>query len=408
MTNQTPIQYDFEVGLLTLSILRVLIRRQFGHTMSLPSVSRVMSLLSITRSNVTIISEKLVNHQNKLKKNMTKKILILILNWNGWEDTISCCESLSKDDNTDFEVLIFDNGSTNDSVKKIKDYLNESNATESKENFSLYNQLVEVNIFNHKNRIFRLISFSENLGFARGCNASAEYAKAHSFDEIMLLNNDTIVESGAIKILHECLNSENVDLVIPQIRYFSKPNKIWNCGGEVSRLGKVKYYYANSSCELLKNEKFRIGFATGCCILTKTKTFTELNGFTEKFFFGEEDVELSFRLKKSNKIALCNTAAIIYHKVGASIKGSQEVILRKSFIHYLNRIINMRSQMPNVIWQIWRSALLAKAASRVIILHKLSFSRTINFVKSLRHSSSQLQGVSKEYFENVMRNGIPK
>jgi transposase len=48
VTDQTPLQHGFEVGLWTLSILRELIRRQFGHTMSLSSVSRVMSLLGIT------------------------------------------------------------------------------------------------------------------------------------------------------------------------------------------------------------------------------------------------------------------------------------------------------------------------------------------------------------------------
>ena len=48
VTDQTPLQHGFEVGLWTLSILRELIRRQFGQTMALSSVSRVMSLLGIT------------------------------------------------------------------------------------------------------------------------------------------------------------------------------------------------------------------------------------------------------------------------------------------------------------------------------------------------------------------------
>jgi transposase len=48
VTDQTPLEHGFEVGLWTLSILREHIRRQFGHTLSLSSVSRVMSLLGIT------------------------------------------------------------------------------------------------------------------------------------------------------------------------------------------------------------------------------------------------------------------------------------------------------------------------------------------------------------------------
>ena len=48
VTDQMPLQHGFEVGLWKLSILRELIRRRFGHTMSLSSVSCVMSLLGIT------------------------------------------------------------------------------------------------------------------------------------------------------------------------------------------------------------------------------------------------------------------------------------------------------------------------------------------------------------------------
>ena len=55
---------------------------------------------------------------------MLPSVSIIVLNWNGWEDTIECLESLYKIDYDNFNILIIDNNSEDDSIKKIKDYCN--------------------------------------------------------------------------------------------------------------------------------------------------------------------------------------------------------------------------------------------------------------------------------------------
>ena len=53
---------------------------------------------------------------------MNPKVSIIILNWNGWKDTIECLESVFRIDYSNYQVIVVDNGSTNDSMKRIKDW----------------------------------------------------------------------------------------------------------------------------------------------------------------------------------------------------------------------------------------------------------------------------------------------
>jgi len=51
---------------------------------------------------------------------MNSECYILILNWNGWKDTIECLESVFRNTYLNYQVVVLDNGSTDDSVEKIK------------------------------------------------------------------------------------------------------------------------------------------------------------------------------------------------------------------------------------------------------------------------------------------------
>jgi len=58
------------------------------------------------------------------RKEITKwpKVAIIILNWNGWKDTIECLESVFRNTYPNYQVIVVDNGSTNGSMEKIKDW----------------------------------------------------------------------------------------------------------------------------------------------------------------------------------------------------------------------------------------------------------------------------------------------
>jgi GT2 family glycosyltransferase len=141
-------------------------------------------------------------------------------------------------------------------------------------------------------------------------------------------------------------------------------------------------------------------------MLTKVDNFNKFGGFSEKFFFGEEDVELSFRLKTLGKVIICDTRAVIYHKVGTSLCGDKVFLRRKAFIHYLNRFLNMRDQMSSLMWNIWRLIMAFKVAFTLNRKYSSTFLEIIKFVNILFIDSSRLSAVTKSYFQKVLNNGI--
>lgn len=336
-----------------------------------------------------------------------QKILVAILNWNGWEDTIECCKSLAACKSKNIDILIFDNNSTNNSVESIRSFISKESTKEKTETHEISENTISIEHYNSKTANYLLCAHTENTGFAKGFNIASKYAKEQNYSHILILNNDTTVTENSLESMLTTIEQSGANLVVPQIRYFDNPDVIWNCGGEVTRWGKTKYYYTGEigdNCRL--PEQLKIEFATGCCMLVRTDYFVSIGGFTEKFFFGEEDVELSFRLKRLNAKLLCDTRAIIYHKVGSSIKGDFELLARKAFIHYLNRIINMRDQMPKSIWNFWRALTLARAALTFKTKYKRSIPDTVRFSFILSSESRRLKTVSKNYFQNTLKQGI--
>ncbi|MDV7848333.1 glycosyltransferase family 2 protein [Pseudomonas aeruginosa] len=334
------------------------------------------------------------------------RVLIVLLNWNGWEDTIECLKSLGQLE-VPQDVLVLDNGSENDSIARLEGYLSSLSSDVSGEKVIIDERKILVSSYNVSGVIFRLCCLSENLGFSAGCNLAVKYAEDMGYAYSLLLNNDTVLEPGSLQIMREVLSAQSADIVIPQIRYFDRPEIIWNCGGEVSRWGRVRYYFSgkNGSSQEMK-PTFPIGFATGCCMLFKVGFFRAIGGFTERFFFGEEDVELSFRLRRMKSVVVCATQAVIYHKVGASIRGKDELIFRKTFIHYLNRFINMRAQLPSFAWHAWRFLIAFKVALTLRKNFGKPAGEILAFIRLLMRQSSRLPGVDKALFKSVLSKGV--
>lgn len=336
------------------------------------------------------------------------KILVILLNWNGSQDTIECCKSLAKIEplaSTLVDVLIIDNNSSIEQLEFLESGL--SCQFGKPKGLSLESELIDdYNLVSAKSyENFILFISKTNHGFSRGCNLGALYAYMHKYDYVLFLNNDTVVEPNFLEPLIDTI--ETNDAVIPQIRYYHDKKLMWNCGGSISRFGARKYNYAKERIVNIKfpDTIFPVTFATGCCILFRTKFFNSIGSFSEKFFFGEEDIELALRLMKIRARVACDTRSIIYHKVGASIQGDPERILRKSYIHYLNRFVNMKLQL-GVFWYFWIIPSAIKVFLNLLYINKISFGQALFFIKHLLSDSLILLEVNKEKFESVLSRGI--
>ncbi|XUA20584.1 glycosyltransferase family 2 protein [Citrobacter sp. OP27] len=340
------------------------------------------------------------------------KALIVLLNWNGAELTIDCCDSLLNLNTKEQDVFIVDNFSILEDYKLLENYLREncvcSSIIQGEQTLNdlrdVYN-IESITQYDFLNGTKILLARSlTNNGFSRGCNFGALVARALKYPEILLLNNDTVVENDFLEILQS--QFQNNDIVIPQIRYFEPRNIIWNCGGEINRFGKRTYLYANKNASVMKlpNDTIPISFATGCCMLMRTDFYIGMGMFTEDFFFGEEDIDFALRLKKIKAKVVCAPQSIIYHKVGASLAGDLTKTQRKAFIHYLNRMINMKKHL-GLTWYLWLIPAIIKMIINLFRLYDMNVIEVNSFVFKLLSASIKKNRVEKEYFEKIMNSG---
>lgn len=339
-----------------------------------------------------------------------EKCLVILLNWNGSEDTLACCESLTQD-NELYDVLIIDNASDELKYKLLLEGMhniaNETEVVEVDVDILLKRYEVEESLcFKNKNKKFTLVRSRVNHGFAKGCNFGAQYAAVKGYNYILFLNNDTVVESNFFPIMKNSL--EKCDAVIPQIRYYHDKSLIWNCGGNITKYGKRIYFFANKKINDVKIEDkdFLVSFATGCALMFRTHFFIKLGLFSEKFFFGEEDVDLALRMKAIHAKILCSPKAVIYHKVGASLAGDTARAINKSYIHYLNRFINMKHHL-GIEWWFWILPSMIKVMINNKKISKLKLKDNIIFTMSLLFDSIKLSTVDKNKFQTVIKNGYP-
>jgi hypothetical protein len=234
-----------------------------------------------------------------LKTSINPSVYIIILNWNGYEDTLECVQSISKISYKNYKLVIVDNGSDTDEIDEI---INDFPKTE-------------------------LIKSKKNLGFSGGNNVGIKIALEQNVDFILLLNNDTTVDTDTIEILlNKFETDESVGIVAPQINYYDEPNKIWSAGGKISKLRASGFAVSNKMEDELEKKDNYVDFVSGCCMLIKKEVIEKVGLFDENFFLYVEDTDLCYRTKNAGYKILVTSDTKIYHKGSQSTKKSSEVL----------------------------------------------------------------------------------
>lgn len=339
-----------------------------------------------------------------------KNISIIILNYNGYEDTIECLLSIFNLDYSLFNIILIDNASSDRSAERISDWSSGRFAVTTysdsilKSNPLCFSAGFRIRGIGNVSDL-SIIKNSENVGFAAGCNQGINLALSIGAEYIWLLNNDTAVDPDSLSILATYLDQyASCQLATPQIRLYDEPARIWNCGGLLKWYGVRKYLYVHKPVSALPDKDvLDITFVTGCAPLVRSSVFQNLGGFTEKFFFGEEDFDFSLRLKKAHARMVCCLRSIIYHKVGASIdRSSSSYNFAKAYIHYLNRFIDLRNHWPRCFWQAWRMVYILYIYRLLGRQAQCSHQIRVVFIKRLIQESSSLDEVSKDTFLKIL------
>lgn len=284
---------------------------------------------------------------------MDNLVSIIVVNYNGASDTIDCLESIySSNVSGNLRVVLIDNSSSDSSVQDITSWIN-NNKFERTKKFKFGNIIdKEVSFYDSDDFTDIFLKCDQNYGFAIANNIGISFSLRSKAKYIMLLNNDTVVHESSISYMLEFFENSDAGVLIPQIRLFYYPEKIWNCGGKLTWYGSKAYYYANQYFSKVNDDlAMEVSFFTGCAVLFKIEVFEKVGLLSEDYFFGTEDLNFSQRLAQSDIKAYCLMKSIIYHKVGQSI--GKENLSFSILNHYLGHFINQKKRSSFVFWIFW-------------------------------------------------------
>lgn len=338
---------------------------------------------------------------------------VLLLNWNGWRDTVECLESLQNSSYGAVEVVVLDNGSSDGSLEQIthwaatrSDPLAVVRYTRAQAEAGGDNERERATFgeLPNRRRLF-LIDNHENLGFAAGNNVGIRFAIQRGNEYVFLLNNDTVVEPEAIRCLVQLLKTEpGLAGATAAIRYYGA-DIIWNCGGELTWYGSRRYHFhGRPAAEVPQSGWRRISFITGCAAMFPIAILRRVGLLTEQFFFGEEDYELSLRLRKQGLVLACCYDAVVRHKVGSSIRRStDQKVLRSSYIYHLSRGIDLRQHWNPIRWQLWRQWSMLYVLPMLWLRYRISWRELWRLRSRLMRDTKRLHSVDKATFERAMQ-----
>lgn len=236
-----------------------------------------------------------------MSTNEFQTIGVVILNWNGADDTCRCLTSLKKSEYPEFRTIVIDNGSRKGQVSKIKE--------------------------EHDDFIDLLIENGENMGYAAGNNIGIRRAlEDFGCSHILILNNDTLVEEDTISQLVRGATEENAGIVGPKIMSSDEQSKISSAGGKLyPKIGEHRMRGDGEIDEGQYNEPEAVDFVSGGCVLVSRDVFEAIGLIPTYYFLQWEDIDFCTQARKSGFKVLYWPKAVVYHEMNASFERESKV-----------------------------------------------------------------------------------
>lgn len=279
------------------------------------------------------------------------RVEIILVNWNGWRDTLPCLESLLSLDYPDFGVVVCDNGSTDDSPAMIRQWARRHGVSCAEYS----RREAEAGGDPGKHPWLTLVPTGANLGFAGGNNVGLRYALARQVRYCWLLNNDTVVEPDALThLVARMLQDPGIGICGSSIRMHHDPDRIQALGGGFyHRFLGLPWHFGrftrwSDSASLQRRAESRMNYVEGASMLVSKEFLAQVGLMGEEYFLYFEEADWALRAKGSFRLGYA-PLSVVYHKVGGSI-GTSSNPGRKSrvcdFYNVRNRILFARRYHP--------------------------------------------------------------
>ncbi|MFC4637075.1 glycosyltransferase family 2 protein [Deinococcus hohokamensis] len=215
------------------------------------------------------------------------RVGIVVINYNGWGHTDTCLRSLAALDYPAAEVILVDNGSTDDSLSQLQ---------------ARYPDLPVIRI-------------PDNVGFTAANNVGTREALRRGADYVWFLNNDTTVDPGVLSALVKVAEEHPHLGAVASVLYFMRePDRVQGWGGGWVDLwrGKAELFQAPVPWP-------HLDFLSGTSLLVRRRALEDLNLLDERYFMYWEDADFSFRLRRAGWGLGVADAARTWHLGAASM-----------------------------------------------------------------------------------------
>ncbi len=269
------------------------------------------------------------------------KIYIIIVNWNGWRDTIECLESVFRNDYPSYRVLVCDNGSEDGSLDKIKAWAGGHLRNDVPLDHPLYGlsfppiakpvSFAEYSRAEAESGRVRsdaarlvLIRIETNLGFAGGNNVGLRYALSRGdFSHAWLLNNDVVIEPDALtRLVERMRNKKDAGMCGSTLPYYSRPSIVWALGGGtynrwLARSRNIGHLQPMQTAVSRDKVEASLDYLAGASMLVSRAFLNDIGLMSEEYFLYYEEPDWALRAKGRHTLAY-SPESIVYHKIGAS------------------------------------------------------------------------------------------
>ena len=322
-------------------------------------------------------------------------VSIVIPHWNNVDVLSECLESISNTNFENFETIVVDNASTDNSVASVRS--------------------------NYPN--VKLIENDKNYGYAGGCNIGAEAA---SGDFLIFLNNDTVQEKDWISNLIKTINSDDkIAAVQPKILNYYDRNVFDYAGGSGGHMdiycfpfarGRIFSFQENDEGQY--NNKEKCFWSSGTCFMVRRELFQKAGGFDESFFAHMEEIDLCWRLYAMGFEVWVEPDSVVYHKNALTLPMHSH---KKYYLNHRNSLLMLLSNysIKNIFLIGIPRLILEKIACLYSILmldwrHFTAILRSLfwiifhpNVIMKKRKSFSKIRTITdKKIMENMMQSSI--
>ena len=247
---------------------------------------------------------------------MNKKVAIILVNWNSYTHSSNCIHSLREMMFTNFDIILVDNASEDQSGKQLQ---------------AAFPDLM-------------YIQSTSNLGFTGGNNLGIKKAIEGNYTYTLLLNNDTLVTPSLLGQLVSFMDlHKDTGAVQPKIYFAHEPVKVWSSGGSyIKSLGYTITHHKDDAGNA-SDDIHSIDWISGCAFFCRTEIFKKVGLLADNMFMYFEDVDLSFRFRKAGYALRYLPSAVVYHVAGAS--GKQKIKGEEGYVHASIHYYNVRNRL---------------------------------------------------------------